>query len=72
MFKVSPACLQTFIDTPNCVHEDRVQFSTVRIPSVIETVYNIFACFLYCNRQVHRDFFIALYKVLPFAVLRGC
>jgi hypothetical protein len=34
MFKLSPASLQTFIDTPNCVLEDRVQQSTVRIPSV--------------------------------------
>jgi hypothetical protein len=34
MFKVSPACLQTFIDTQNCVLEDRVQYSTVRIPNV--------------------------------------
>ena len=29
MFKVSSASLQTFIDTPNCVLEDRVQYSTV-------------------------------------------
>jgi len=34
MFKVSPAGLQTFIDTPNCVLEDRVQYSTVHIPNV--------------------------------------
>jgi len=34
MFKVSPASLQTFIDTPNCVFEDRVQYSTVHIPNV--------------------------------------
>ena len=34
MFKVSPASLQTFIDTPNCVLEDRVQNSTVQIPNV--------------------------------------
>ena len=34
MFKVSPACLQTFIDTPNCVLEDCVQYSTVHIPNV--------------------------------------
>jgi hypothetical protein len=34
MFKVYPASLQTFIDTPNCVLEDRVQYSTVRIPNV--------------------------------------
>jgi hypothetical protein len=34
MFKVSPANLQTFIDTPNCVLEDSVQYSTVHIPNV--------------------------------------
>jgi hypothetical protein len=34
MFKVSPVSLQTFFDTPNCVLEDRVQYSTVRIPNV--------------------------------------
>jgi len=34
MFKVSPASLQTFIDTPNCVLEDRVRYSTVHIPNV--------------------------------------
>ena len=34
MFKVSPASLQTFIDTPNGVLEDRVQYSTVHIPNV--------------------------------------
>jgi len=34
MFKVSPASLQTFIDTPNRVLEDRVQYSTVHIPNV--------------------------------------
>ena len=35
MFKVSPASLQTFIDTPNCVLKDRVQYSTVHIPNVL-------------------------------------
>jgi hypothetical protein len=34
MFKVSPAILQTFIDTPNSVIEDRVQYSTVHIAHV--------------------------------------
>jgi len=34
MFKVSPASLQTFIDTPNCVLKDRVQYSTVHILNV--------------------------------------
>jgi hypothetical protein len=40
MFKVSPASLQTYIDTPNCVLEDRVQYSTAYIPNV--TVMAIF------------------------------
>ena len=31
MFTVSPASLQTFIDTPNCVLEDHVHYSTVHI-----------------------------------------
>ena len=34
MYKVSPASLQTFIDTTNCVLEDRVEYSTVHIPNV--------------------------------------
>ena len=34
MFKVPPASLQTFSDMPNCVLEDRVQYSTVHIPNV--------------------------------------
>ena len=34
MFKVSPDCLQTFIDTPNCIFEDRVHYGTVHIPNV--------------------------------------
>jgi hypothetical protein len=34
LFKVSPASLQTFIDKPNCVLEDRVQNSTTHIPNV--------------------------------------
>ena len=34
MFKVSPASLHTFIDTPNCVLEERVQYSAVQIPNV--------------------------------------
>jgi hypothetical protein len=34
MFKVPTASLQTFTDTPNCVLEDRVQYSTVHILNV--------------------------------------
>jgi hypothetical protein len=46
-----PASLQTFIDTPNCVLEDRVQYSTVQIPNVFcaghlqITGVGIVACF---------------------------
>jgi len=34
MFKVSPASLQTCIDKPKCVLEDRVHYSMVHIPNV--------------------------------------
>jgi hypothetical protein len=34
MIKVSPASLQTFIYTPNCVLEDRVQYRAVHIANV--------------------------------------
>ena len=34
MFKMSPASLQTFIDTPNCVLEDNIQYSTLHITNV--------------------------------------
>jgi hypothetical protein len=42
MFKVSLASLQTFIDTPNCVLEDRVQYTSLILTAlsweVTETV----------------------------------
>jgi len=44
MFKVSPATLQTFIDTPNSVLEDRVQYSTVHIPNVFCDGLQIINC----------------------------
>jgi hypothetical protein len=62
MFKVSPASLQTFIDKPNCVLQDRVQYTTVHIPNAFcdgqwLKLFKIFLhVFLYCNHQVHRDF----------------
>jgi len=62
MFKVPPTSLQTFIEKPNCVLEDGVQYSTVHIPNVFCLKYCIFVCFLYCNRQVHREFLIILYN----------
>ena len=61
MFKVSPASLQTFIDTPNCVLEDRVQYSTVHIPNVFcDGHLQLISC-VGIVRQVHRDFLITLY-----------
>ena len=60
-----PASLQTFIDTPNCVLEDRVQYSTVHIPNTFcdghLQIINCVGIVLYCNSQMHRDFLIALY-----------
>ena len=53
MCKVSPVSLQTFIDAPNCVLEDRVHYSTVHIPNV----------FCDGHLQVHRDFLITLYII---------
>jgi hypothetical protein len=61
MFKQSPASPQTFIDTPNCVLEDRAQYSTVHIPNVCDGHIQIINC-VYYNRQVHRDLLITLYK----------
>jgi len=56
MFEVSTANLQTFIDKPNCVLEDRVQYSTVHIPNVFCDGHFQIINYVYCNRQVHRDF----------------
>jgi hypothetical protein len=64
MFKVSSAILQTFIDTPNCVLEDRVQYNTVRIPNVFcDGHLQLINYVLYYNRQMHRDFLITLYNI---------
>jgi hypothetical protein len=41
MFKVSPASLQIFIDTPNCVLEDRVRYSTVRVQYSTVHILNV-------------------------------
>jgi hypothetical protein len=61
MLKVSPASLQTSINTSNCVLEHRVQYSTVHIPNVFcHGHLQIINC-VYCNCQVHREFLITLY-----------
>jgi len=69
MFKVSPAILQTFIDTPNCVLEGRVLYSTIHIPNVFcdghLQLINCVGIVLYCNRQAHRKVLITLYNLFP-------
>jgi hypothetical protein len=63
MFKVSSATLQAYIDTPNCVLEDRVQYSTAHFPNVFcDGHLQIINC-VSCNRQVHRSFLITLYNL---------
>jgi hypothetical protein len=59
MFKVTPASLQTFIDTPNCVLEDRVQYTVIMVSDLNCLKY--FCAFWYCNHQVHRHFLITLH-----------
>jgi len=64
MFKVSPASLQALIDSPNCVLEDRVQYSTVHIPNVFcDGHLQIISC-VRIVRKVHRDFLITLYNYI--------
>jgi len=60
-FKVSPTNLQTFIDTPNCVLEDRVQYSTVHIPNVLCNGHLQLINCVGIFRQMHRSFLITLY-----------
>jgi hypothetical protein len=61
MFKASPACLQTFIDTrltltPPVIHNSNY----VIMVSDLKCLQH-FCVFLYCNYQVKRDFLITLY-----------
>jgi hypothetical protein len=61
MFKVFPVSLQTFINTPNCVLEDPVQYSTFHIPHVfcdghLQVIDCVGIVRIHYNRQVQRDF----------------
>ena len=60
MIKVSPASLQTFIDTPNCVLEDRVQYSTVHIPNVFKSSI-VWVLFVRCTETFRSPCKIATY-----------
>jgi hypothetical protein len=59
----------TFIDNPNCVIEDRVQYSTVHTPNVFCGGHLQLISCVYCNRQVHRDFLITLYNYVSLLLL---
>jgi hypothetical protein len=61
MFKVPPP-VSRHIDTPNCVLENRVQYSRVHTPNVFcDGHLQITSC-LGSVREVHRDFLITLYN----------
>jgi hypothetical protein len=72
MFKVSPASLQTFIDTrltltPSVIHNSNY----VIMVSDWNCLKYFCMFFLYCNHQVHRDFWSPCtsvwYRVIPMA-----
>jgi hypothetical protein len=63
MFKVSPASLQTFIDTRLTLTPFVFPNSNYVIMGSDWNYLKYFWVFLYCNHQVHRDFLIILYCV---------
>ena len=66
MFKVPPPSVQIFIDTPNCVLEDRVQYSMVHIPNVFCDGHLQLINYVGIVRQVHRDLLITLFKICKY------
>jgi hypothetical protein len=60
MFKVSPASLQTFIDTRLTLTPSAIPNSNYVI--IVSNCLKYFCVFLYCYHQVHRDVLITLYK----------
>jgi hypothetical protein len=62
MFKVSPASLQTFIDTRLTLTPSVIPNSNYVIMVSNWNCLKYFYVFLYCNHQVHRDF-ITLYII---------
>jgi hypothetical protein len=71
MFKVSPASLQTFIDTRLTLTPSVILNSNYVIMVSDLNRLKYFCLFLYCNHQVHRDFFITLYIQPPSLPLQG-
>jgi hypothetical protein len=61
MFNLSPASLQTFIDTRLTLMPSAIRNSNYVIMASDLNCLKYFSWFLYCNHQVHRDFLITLY-----------
>jgi hypothetical protein len=70
MFKVSPASLRTFIDTPNCVLEDRVQCRAVHVPNVFCDGHLQIINFVLQSSGAQRLFDHPVFIVLKFQTLR--
>jgi hypothetical protein len=60
-FKLSPASLQTFIDTRLTLTPSVIPNSNYVIMVSEWNCLKYFCLFFYCNHQVHRDFLITLY-----------
>jgi hypothetical protein len=78
VFCVLFVCLQTFTDTPNCVLEDRVQYSTVPIANVLcdghlryhDKWLKLFKTIISCTETFDHPVYHTLYNILRNAGLR--
>jgi hypothetical protein len=64
MLEVSPASLQTFIDTPNTLTPSIIPNSNYVIVASDWNFWKYFCVFFSFNHQIHRDFMITLYKIM--------
>jgi hypothetical protein len=61
--QVSPASLQTLIDTRLTLTPSAIPNSNYIIMVSDRNCLKFVACFLYCNHKVHRDILITLYEI---------
>jgi hypothetical protein len=71
MFKVSPADHQGQGDTRLTLTPSVIPNSNYVIMVSDLNCLNFFACFLYCNHQVHRDVLITLYILYQKSLSEG-
>jgi hypothetical protein len=71
MFKVSPASLQSFIDTRLTLTLSVIHSSNYVIMVSDWNCLKYFCVFLCCNHQVHRDLLITLYDLQLLQVTRS-